>query len=170
MADSNEASEAKVSTVDTPKTNIKSVPSAPDFLPTGRMKLAEHLIQIYSVTVPFGTKFDQIMQPGYWRQETQKLRIGTHLYVEPDDGCWFGWLKVIDVDKSGAKVSKLLYTDVAGYGKSEIVPGYKVDFAGPINRWRVTKGDGNDSVELKNGFVTRGAANKFAMEHAERMS
>jgi len=165
MADSNEAK-----TEDKPaeklKVELKAVKTAVDTLPTGRLKLTEHVMRQFFVSVPNDTKLEDVLKPPYWRMETRRLEIGSHMYIEPDDGRWFAWVKVIDVDKSGAKLAKLLYTELAGFDSSEVIPGYSITHSGAVKRWVVV----TNGEEMKTGLATKAAAQVWAAEHASRMS
>ena len=132
---------------------------------SGRTKALEYVVRQFYCAVPIGTKFEDVLRPDFWRHEAKNFEIGTQIQVEPDDGSWFAWTKVIDIDKSGAKLAKLFYVELASSAETSVVDNYIVRHAGPVKRWTVMK----NNAELKDGIATKLKAHAWAAEHAARM-
>jgi len=131
----------------------------------GRTKPLEYVVRQFYCAVPMGTKFEDVLKPDFWRHEAKNFEIGTQIQIEPDDGVWFAWTKVIDVDKSGAKLAKLFYVELASSAETSVVDNYVVRHAGPVKRWIVVK----NNEELQDGIATKLKAHAWAAEHAARM-
>ena len=123
-----------------------------------RVKGAEYVRNIYSATPEFGTTYEDIQRPDYWKHITT-LRPGDRIEIVSEDSSWFAELFVLSNGKGWVKVFPLRHVMLS---ESEQVAGtatHALEWRGPKRKWSVERT--SDKEVIKDGFATKEEANAW---------
>lgn len=158
--DAPEASEIVDDTEGQPELKVVEKPTP---ITQSRFQLDVEANTPFRATVPDGVTPEDCMDEAFWAHLGQRMIIGDTLIVRPDTGEWELVLHVANCGREFAHVVKKELYDLVYRGptaQSE-QSRYSVDFAGSTHKWRFKR----DGVVLKDGFATKGLAQKAAQNH-----
>lgn len=146
-------------------------PAAVQPLPRDRWRARESGVMWNEHEVnPFaGVAFEALLAPEFWANIAAKMRPGDTIIAMPDDGAWRGAFLVWQVGHNFAQVTQLWRQERPEFGPA---PGataeeFEVGFAGPTLKYRVVRK--KDQRELKSGFETPDAANRWIADYRKAM-
>lgn len=139
------------------------------------MQLAEQSRNVWRVFVANGTTPADIRDASFWSHVAKQLRPGDRLEVEPDNGEYLAFLRVLDAGPQYAKV-QLLKADEAGIYRldtvvpdaSAVLPGHSIEWSGGNTKWRVLRD--SDKKVLKDGFSSRSDATSWLIGHGKALA
>jgi hypothetical protein len=117
-------------------------------LPENRLKLvlssAADMGNGFAAVLPFGTKFEEALEPSYWAHVAYKLRPGDTIDVHRDDWGLFAKLYVRDVSAPGAQklnnravVAVIEHKEFGGLARDARTKTHEVVNLGPHLKWCV---------------------------------
>lgn len=116
----------------------------------------------WRMTVKQDTTPEQCMDEGYWCHVTNRLIPGDTLIVRPDDSSWELILNVVNCGQNFAHVHKKSFCELVSSEPRTPAPSiYKVEFAGPIHKWRFLR----EGKMMRDGFATEALAQRAASQH-----
>lgn len=127
-----------------------------------RCQLEDEVNNRFRVTVKQGVTPEQCMAEGFWCHLTTRLAPGDTLIVRPDDSTWELVLNVVSNGSNYVHVHKKVFYDLVPAMPRAALPSiYKVDFAGPIHKWRFLR----EGRMMRDGFATESLAVRAAKQH-----
>lgn len=137
-------------------------------------KLAEQQRAIHQFIAPMGHKFDDLLRSEYWAHIANRIQ-GPMDRIEclAEDYTFYAELMVMDKGTNWVKVVALSGpTDLSASAPSEKLEAeispFEVTFAGPKARYRVIRKSDNEVI--KEGFPTRGDAEKYTTEYRRSLA
>lgn len=137
------------------------------------LKMAQHERVVWHVTVPHGTKMEDVLEPYYWAHVSQRLNVAKpfdRIELIWEDCSRYAELLVVDAGRQYAKV--LVIKDVE-LGKTEKVAEeiadleYEVKYVSPTVRWAVIrKADGH---RVRENIKTQAEANRELNDFVKAM-
>jgi len=138
-----------------------------------QMQLAEHVRQVYHVTVPEGHTFEELLAPEAWAHVSSKLRPGDHIEVVPEDGSYVATLFVVTCDKLWARVHVLSMDDltVARADAAQLaraVADFEAIWKGPVKKFCIVRK--SDGGLLHEGVQTKVEAERWLADHVKTIA
>lgn len=134
----------------------------PNPIGANRLSLEVEANTVRRVTVPNDVEPDQCLDEAFWCHVSMHFAPGDTLVVRPDDTSWELILHVINAGPQFAHVSKKHFYELT---KMDDVPRrpslYKVEYAGPIHKWRFLR----EGKMMRDGFATEALARRAAAQH-----
>lgn len=87
-----------------------------------KLKQADYVRNLFAVTLPFGIKFEEVLNPEYWAHTASKLHPTDRIEIMDEEGTYFAEVMVISCAKNWAKVSVLRFNEL-----SEAIPEAKAE-------------------------------------------
>lgn len=118
-------------------------------LTLNRLRLAEHEIKHYVVTVEAGTTVDDILTPEYWAITSRQFGPGDEITVRADDETFYAKLLVRAVSHAWMRVHLLHYSDLqikTPEAALEPAPMFVVEWGGGSHKYRVRRASDNEVV------------------------
>lgn len=145
-------------------------------MPEDRQVPALHLAHIlpetaarrsYWVTVPVGTRPDDLCKPEYWKHVVadMKMRPNDCLKAISADGSWYAEYLVRSIGTMAANVKKLHAWSLVDESLSTETESHYVKFIGPNSATRYGVFRKSDDEEIKRGFQTPEEATEWMNEH-----
>ena len=132
-----------------------------------RLALEAEVNTPYRVTVKQGVTPEQCMDEAFWCHLGTRFIPGDTLNVRPDDSAWQLTLNVVNCGPQFAQVHKIAFCELAPATPREPMPSiYKVDFAGPIHKWRFLR----EGKMMRDGFATEALAQRAASQHQQAVN
>lgn len=135
-------------------------------LPAARFSLAEHARYLHHADVPAGTSSEALMEPGYWRHVTGRLKKGGRIEALAEDGSYFAELLILDAGKSGAVVTALRVIDLAPVDSTGDVGAFDFRFVQKLG-WTVVRKA--DKERVSQGHGTEAEARKWAADNGGKV-
>jgi hypothetical protein len=132
-----------------------------------RWQFGEFINARHSVSPASGTPFDDILRPEYWANIT-RLSAGDVIEVRPEDASYYAELYVLRRDRTSATVA-VIREPVKLEAAYRPLPGelkFKVEFAGPLAKWRVLRMSDNSAI--RDSFGSEIEARRWLTDY-ERM-
>jgi hypothetical protein len=145
----------------------KDAPVSPRVKPV-RLKQAEHLRNVFCVTVPPEVTFDQVQRADFWAHVGAQLKPCDRIEVVPEDLSWFGELIVTDCDRLWAKTSPLRFVELAGKAGGDTPSGYTVKHMGPVKKHVVIRE--SDGAIVQEGISTKVEAKAWITDHLKTLA
>lgn len=135
-----------------------------------RLKLAEHVRQVYIVHPEFGTPFEALLDPAYWAHVGAKLRPRDHIEVYAEDDSYYGRLLVLDCGPLYAKVHQLELHQLSNAEAPESfaskLEGHDVKWRGQTHKFCVLRG----KDVLISGKASKAEAQAWLEEYARKVA
>ena len=115
-----------------------------------------------------GTILDDMLDADYWQHVAQLMRPWDRVQVEAENGSFYAELIVQTADRLTANVRPIAYADlsVGAPSDGDIPTGFRVEWAGPISKWRVL--DSRSNV-VKEGYQNKSVAIQWISNHAKSL-
>lgn len=127
-----------------------------------RLALEDEVNTRFRVTVKEGTTPEQCMDEAFWAHLTTRIIPGDTLIVRPDSGSWELVLNVINAGHNFAHVHKKAFYDLVPAEPLKALPSlYKVDYSGPVHKWRFLR----DGKMMRDGYASEALARRAAQQH-----
>jgi hypothetical protein len=127
-----------------------------------RLALEDEVNTRYRITVKHGTTPDDCLDEAYWCHLTHRLIPGDTLICRPDDGSWQLVLNVVTCGHNYAHVHEISRHDLVPSEPRKALPSlYKVEYAGPIHKWRFLR----DGKMMRDGYASEALARRAAQQH-----
>ena len=123
---------------------------------------AEHEVQRWLVYAKPDAEKKHLEDPKYWTNVAYMLRVPAELVIWAEDGTWKKWATVHACDRNWAKITIDAEFD---YGKQKAKvedPDMRVEWAGPMHKWRVVRTDGE---VLSKDHQTKELAGEWLRNH-----
>lgn len=162
--------DAKKKEVPAPEPEVEVEPEAPvleivekaEPITMHRMQAEVEVNTPWRMTVKQGITPEQCMDEAFWCHVTGRLIPNDTLIVQPDDSSWRLVLNVVNCGPNFAQVEKLEFYDlVPSEPRKATASIYKVEFAGPIHKWRFLR----EGKLMRDGFATEALAQRAASQH-----
>jgi len=137
-------------------------------LDANRMLQADFKRNQYRVTLADYTNMDSVLEPGFWSQVAMQLQQGDRIEVYKEDGTEWAELIVQYSDRVSAKVAFLSRVDLKPQSADEVDPDYKVEWAGPHDKWRVVRLSDKEKVRI--GEPSRERANAWLSNYVKGLA
>jgi len=140
-------------------------------LAQGRFKNVEFVRKTWHATPAEGHTFEDVLNPEYWSHMANKVKVGDHIEVLPEDQTYWALLMVTDVGRVAARVMVLHQVQ---FKENLPVPGesvpaeFEVAWKGPQMKWAVIRLS-DRSVVLRD-FPSREEASKALVEYQKVLS
>jgi hypothetical protein len=117
---------------------------------------------------PAGTTLEDVLNPEYWANHTQRLKRGAVIEVLSEDSLLDCDLRVLKVGPTYAHVRLLRnYVESASVSAPSVLhEDVKVSFGGKQDRWRIIHRD----AVVQSGMETKAEAEKAAEEYKLKIS
>lgn len=133
--------------------------------------LREQMAVTYYAVPAAGTPFERIMQPDYWAHIARRVKVGSEIVVQPEDGAYYARLLIVYVATGTVQVKELMYVElIAPVGDTVAEEDITIRYSGPIAKWRVTRN--SDGCVLAEGAVvaTKALAQQFVLNYRQSMA
>lgn len=127
----------------TPPSEAAPVPRPLRPLSPSQIQLAEYATRHHVVTLPVGTDFNDVLQPGWWANVTERLRVCDKVDVFDARGTFYAELLIravaqsrpVQGTKGGARVHVLRFVELEPPERRARPVEYAVEFRGPAQLW-----------------------------------
>jgi hypothetical protein len=127
-----------------------------------RLQVEAEVNTRFRVTVKENVTPDQCLDEAFWAHLTTRLIPGDTLVVRPDSGSWQLELNVVTAGHNFVHVHEVSRCDLVPAKMPAKLPSlYKVEFAGPIHKWRFLR----DGKMMRDGYATEALAQRAAHQH-----
>jgi len=127
-----------------------------------RLSLEDEVNTRFRVTVKQGVTREQCLDESFWAHVSMRMSPGDTITVRPDDMAWELVLHVVNVGPQFAHVLEKAFYNLKPPTPIAKLPSiYKVEFAGPIHKWRFLR----DGKMMRDGFATEDLAQRAAAQH-----
>lgn len=135
-----------------------------------RVRGAEYNRNIYSATPEYGTRYEDVIKPEYWKHVASTLRPTDRIEVVSEEGTWFAELFVVSVGKQWAKVFPMRFIELSESTPNEQqgVATHAVEWRGPKRKWSVERN--SDKEVIKDQFATKDDANAWLQQFQGEMA
>lgn len=123
---------------------------------------AEHEVQRWLVYADPTAEVKHLEDPKYWANVAYLLRVPAELVIWAEDGTWKKWATVHACDRNWAKVTVDMEFDYGRQSAKIEDPDMKVEWAGPMHKWRVIRTDGE---VLSKDHQTKELAQEWMRNH-----
>ena len=132
------------------------------------MKPVEFVRNVFGVTAPAGSKFEDVLKTDFWTHVAARFHPTDRIEVMADDGSWFAELIVISCARNWAKVSTLRFVELSESTPDEAPAGeFEVKWRGQANGHCVVRL--SDKEVIKSNFPTAKEAKVWLAEHEANM-
>lgn len=123
------------------------------------LKLAEHIRNVWSVTIPPGIPVTSLQAADFWAHCASRLKPYERIECRAQDNAWFAELMVGKVAPQAVQVWVLSYVDLKSQAAAPTLAkaeDFAVTFGGPKHLWRVIRA--SDKTVIHHGEATEGDA------------
>jgi len=131
------------------------------------LDFAHHIRLQFVAKVPPGTTIDDVTDPMFWVNHTQRLRPGSIIEVLAEDNSLDCELRVLEVGATFARVRVLRnFVPDEAQTKRDAPAGVEVNYAGKVDKWRIV----HLGQIVQAGLETREAAEKAADAYRAKLA
>ena len=125
---------------------------------------AEYARNIFCATPEIGTKYEDVLQPEYWKHIASTMHPSDRIEVLAEDGAWFAELFVVSCGKNWAKVCQLRFVELSE-SKPDEAPAAKftVIWRGQTHKHSVVRT--SDKAVIKSEFATAADARQWLEQY-----
>lgn len=141
-------------------------------LAESRWSLREFPDPGHRIVLERGTPYEAVFQPSFWANivKRAKMQPGQSIRLLNDEMTVFADLIVLDVGTNWAVVGEYYKRSgdelLKSRPPSAAASRYRVEFNGPLDKWRVLR---DDNQVVKAGFENKVQADQFMADHQRRL-
>ena len=131
-----------------------------------RFQISEFARTVFAVTVPSGTRFEEVLEESFWAHVSSKMRPRDRIEILTEDCTWFAELFITAASANWAKVSVLRFVEL---NETPVAPtiatedGFSVRWGGPKNKFQVVRS--SDKEIVVSGIETKPLAQDWITAH-----
>jgi hypothetical protein len=152
------------------KDNMRDAGELVKPLPESRWSLLEHKDPGHWVCLERGTSYQVVFEPSFWANIAKKFQPGQTIWLKNDELTVHAILIILDCGRNWATVGEFLCKTMDDLVKSrppmKMQPRHTVQFAGPIDKWRIVRAD---NQVIKAGFETQAMAEQYLQDYLRRL-
>ncbi len=145
-------------------------------LAPSQIQLAEYATRHHVVTLPIGTSFEDTLDPAWWANVTDRLRVCDKVDVFDAKGTFYAEILIravvqsrpIHGSKGGARVHVLRFVEFEPLERRARPIEYMVEFRGPAEIWCVIRI--GDNAVMKSHLESREMAERHIASMATAMA
>lgn len=119
------------------------------------------------VLIPHGVTLDQCLDPAYWQNASQDIKVGHELRLRAEDETWVAWCYVHAKRGYNVSLTVIKHIEIEGGNHQQIeIDGYLVKWNGQREKWIVL--DPQKNVIARN-HASRNSALKAVENHQAAM-
>lgn len=148
---------------------IAQAPKPQPKLGGNALKLAEYEIVTYHAVVQAGVTLEDVLHKTFFTHCAGKLKPGTEIKVESEDGTFWTWLLVRSVVGTEVVTELLLEKHFNAIEQGSIDAGeYEIKWGGSVDKWRVMRK--TDNYKVSAGHATQIIALSWLTEHQKALA
>ncbi len=133
------------------------------------LKLSEFVVVPYHAVVQAGVTVADVLHKTFFTHCAGKLKPGTEIKIEAEDGTFWAWLLVRSVVGTEVITELLLEKHFDAIEQGSIDAGdYTIVFAGSLDKWRVIRK--SDNYKVSSGHATSIIALTWLTEHQKALA
>ena len=133
----------------------------------GRMKLASHAYNSWSINAPEGVITDDLDKADFWSLLAQKLRPFDEIRIVADDSTWVAYGIVKSCSRNWAEIKVKNVIELGKPADPSVSKLYKAEWKGPERRWCVIRI--KDGAILQDQIETAIQANQWLIEFESKV-
>jgi hypothetical protein len=131
-------------------------------LPKGALLGGDFARTRYTAVIPYGTPFEEILEPEYWAFHGNVLRAGDHIECEEQGGAYYAHLQVRQTGINAVHVREVYSKRFETDALEEPEAMFDVKWAGPAAKYRVIRT--SDGKVIKEGIEDKSVAFREAKD------